>query len=468
MNEKNLSCWKSQVRLASEMGLSRSSVCKAIQSLQKKNIIMVKKKTRKVGFDSNEYSFRYPWDKSICDNIATARKRNKGMSPKNTNACMLDIHMYVGENDTNKSSRNELKESNHLQYSGVDDDCAFKHQPADPLAIDNEGEFSGKDIAEDFVLPPGSPPVAAKSDLQCCYGRWIPASIDLTHSSRGRRIDLMMYIAPFRLKRELLQEKYGKDYDIPQEKLWEDQCHDYYEKVINTHWNQKGEKPLGGFEKIFKRACRAGVMYRCGFRPKSLDIIEAENKEKLRCKEERILNEKKRLKKELKEKEKRKLMAEKDLKLQNLIYQDESLYLYLINKQLISEKGDMCLDEIKNHIREIRDMHDIQDIESLISFCGKELFKIQSMQIRKQRRKIVSKEIIGNNNLCHFFVQERLFTNASIPVLLYDGELDQCVEFVENIQREFQIEFGEALDRISKRSAKKRVSEDAGQRHRQR
>ena len=384
MNDKNLFCWKSQETLASETGLSRSSICKAIKNLRKRQIINVNKKKRKskMGFDNNEYSFNYPWDTSVSMTAAIAHMKNVRMSQQNAYVCIPEAQTCVVENINNKSSKKELKKSGNLQCISFDDEpVALQNQPAahliktDHLKTDNVDEISHKNLEENYVLPKNFPPAATESDLDFFYQGSIPDSIDLNLRHGRRPVKLAQYTEPFRGTRHQLLGKYGKDYDIPFEKFWEDQCQDYYEKAIDANW-KKGETPTGGFETIFKRACRAGVMHRCGFRPKSHEQREAEVKEKLRLEEEKKINEGRRLANESRVQEGKRLNRDKDNELRELICGKDVVYSYLVENGII--RGDsnisyLCLISIRKHIENIMSKYRLESFDDFVIYCGEKL-----------------------------------------------------------------------------------------------
>jgi hypothetical protein len=127
----------------------------------------------------------------------------------------------------------------------------------------------------------------SEKDLQKFYGKKIPIPVDLVSSVK--RVKLSKYIEPFR-SGKILRERFGTDFSRRMPELWEIQFEDFYTKVIKKHWNSFYGEPKKGFKIALRRACAAGVMYRCGFRPlNSLKLVEERKKkiEKNRIKQEK-------------------------------------------------------------------------------------------------------------------------------------------------------------------------------------
>ncbi len=104
--------------------------------------------------------------------------------------------------------------------------------------------------------------------LKFFYKGRIPMQGDLTkrHKS-GKAINLEPYFSPFRGQRKELFEAFGEDFSEPLDYGFEKAIEDFYETIIRLHWNRKAQPPTAGFRLTVQRACRAGVMYRCGFNP---------------------------------------------------------------------------------------------------------------------------------------------------------------------------------------------------------
>jgi hypothetical protein len=138
----------------------------------------------------------------------------------------------------------------------------------------------------------------SEKNLQKFYGKKIPDAVNLITSAK--RVKLSKYIEPFR-SGKILRECFSTDFSKRMPELWENQCEDYYTKVINAHWDSLNGEPGHGFKTMFRRACVAGVMYRCGFEP--LNSIELVEEHKKKVEKNRI-----RQKKEKEEAEKQKLL----------------------------------------------------------------------------------------------------------------------------------------------------------------
>ena len=93
----------------------------------------------------------------------------------------------------------------------------------------------------------------------------------------GKRHDLRKYVLPFTGAGSKLRKEYGSDYSDSKPKWWEDQFHEFYEELINQHW-ESTSKPNKGFRTAFHRACVSGVMRLYGFVPKPPKQIEAEKR----------------------------------------------------------------------------------------------------------------------------------------------------------------------------------------------
>ena len=87
MNENNLSCWKSINRLKTEMRCHRSTVKRAIVSLQKKGLVSIGKKPVKTGrLPNNEYSLSFtPESRArVSKNLGSQRTYSKAHKEPST------------------------------------------------------------------------------------------------------------------------------------------------------------------------------------------------------------------------------------------------------------------------------------------------------------------------------------------------------------------------------------------------
>ena len=85
-------------------------------------------------------------------------------------------------------------------------------------------------------------------------------------------MNLWDYVGPFRGKASELAARFGDSFDARLTPDMERQAKEFCREAVSSHYKSAGT----GFEVIFLRACRAGVMHRCGLNLRSSEEIEAE------------------------------------------------------------------------------------------------------------------------------------------------------------------------------------------------
>lgn len=348
IHEENKICWKTELTLAKEMGCSRSTISRVLKRLRGKDIIAIDKKRKRMGFENNIYSFNFPWVNYIPATQAGASKSDKDLRPDDTDICIQENQEYASERHFNRIKGNRIKKKEQRQQINEEED-------QQPFLKDKKQSAS---IHEDEII------------LDRFYPKKIPPAIDLMTFYNGGKVDLEEYLIPFRGQRGELIEKYGHDYSKPLEIFFEEQIKEFYETVIRLHWNTNAnEKPGKGFEKTFARACRAGVMYRCGFHPRSREQIMAEKEEDARSETERLKQD------QGKERREREKEEDKDLIRKIEGYPDLLKYLYLSGGYPGEVKIEPYLKTIKDKLCELQKKY---PGENMAISCKKENQIIES------------------------------------------------------------------------------------------
>ena len=276
MNRQKKSNWRSQKTLAEGMCCTRSTVNKAAKGLKIKGVITVHKHKRQknMGFAGNEYRIVFPWPDSPRNGHTYAAKSPKREPEKQTHIRPISKHTCVRETDTNQSRVNKSKRISQSNNQGEPEaeDKLFQTDKADGSGRDEKIDGGRENLKEGeiFDLPEDSPPPATDDELKKIYGDKIPPPVDFSFvynpdrdevEEETKNFFLWDYLEPFK------RYKHYKRYKTEGPGWWEDQLDDFWRKASPFMWSS-GEKPRKGIIVIFKRAARAGLVYRLGFRPK--------------------------------------------------------------------------------------------------------------------------------------------------------------------------------------------------------
>lgn len=371
MNRQNRICWKSEKRLAEEMGCHEKTVYRAVKNLKAKGVLLVRKRGRKRSNNHNEYRFNYDGNQFKTD-LKTIFKTDSRSQLKRT----------LGPESASKTDSESIEYSNRKSNiatessSGQDDDLFQKNLSQDQ---EDQGELPECDFIHD------------------------------------RGIDLHKYVRAFSKRKHL---------DKPREPWFEEQLEDFYKQAVRRNWNPEADQPRAGFKKIFFRAGRAGALVRHGFRPKTPKELEAERAERERIAAEEQQRER------AKEKE-RKIIAmkqkRKDKKMREL------LNVPAVSECLRIEKVDLQnLNDVRDWFRSFRRKHpEVNTVIKVITYCKKRVEKRQRFlaERKKSKRKLLRLRLLDVPGARERLVDAEVIPDVS-PKNLNDRDLDNCLNHI--------------------------------------
>ncbi len=335
MSRTNPKCWKNHETLAHETRYSRRTVLRVTKLLSDKKILLTGKRRSKNGNHHNVYTANHGEKGWRLEDIRTAAQSLAGSD----SAAVLKGDSLPSESDFLTSNGDCMSvESDSLSYESTLE-CFLENKPIESSSSAEEDENSlhknsfkekqeekGLIIIEDLTTnsPTGEmkyvsgqmlpPPILIK-----IYGRVPPKVQDLTIST-DIPADLRDIVKPFKKRSDL---------DTPLAAHVESQLDDFIKKLVDAQWNENAEKPGAPFYLLLRRFCRSQAASWYGFKPKSLEELQAEEKaeqEYLRKTQEQ--NEKE--ERELREREERKMMQKKrNCKLARRILDSPDLLHYL-------------------------------------------------------------------------------------------------------------------------------------------
>jgi hypothetical protein len=192
--------------------------------------------------------------------------------------------------------------------------------------------------------------------LRKYYKSSIPEKVDLSKSNNGKRYDLRKYLSPFFGKKKDLVKDYGSDFsDSQKPDWWRSQFQDFYQSVINYHWDNGAGPPNGGFKTAFKRACVSGVMQEFGFEPKSPEQLKLEEEKERKRKALIKKREQEQEKKQAAEEARRKAEAKKLQWFYDDLRNDNCTNMCMARIGILQEGNVKQVSEgFKNYIQELK------------------------------------------------------------------------------------------------------------------
>jgi len=443
MNPKNKSTWKSQERLAEEMGYSRSTVNKAATGLKKKGLITVSKRGKRMGFAGNEYTILFPWPNRPRNGHMYASKSPKRKPEKQTHIRPINKRTCDRETDTNQSRGNKSKgiDQSNSQGEPEVENKFFKTDKNDGSGREEKidgGRENLKD-GETYDLSEGSPPPATEDELKKIYGDRIPPAIDVSDRDRSRNdeedgFDFKRYFSPF---------QHDKRYDGEGPGWWEDQVEVFWRENRSRMWTWSSKPDGGGPKNMFKRAARAGCVYRLGFRPKSQEQIETEKEqEKHRAAETH---------------KRRKLEAEKKAEQQG---KDQKLSKFL-EKDCVREyfgltEGKMpSTNECRHVLTKIMKENKLKPLSKVESYLKCQCREIRANRRRSENRKLIDRSLYRSERVRAYFIDKGVagLDLEAFPII-EDEVVDECLKILERVlmERHFHDEWGvkEVLESLIK------------------
>jgi hypothetical protein len=485
MNRHNRLCWASEETLGKEMGCSRTTVNKTVQSLRRKGLIIVRKVSmgKGMGFPHNIYSIVFPWLESGAEPGSNVSRNDKRVSTKSSHVCTGSEHTYVKEFDSNQSKRIIKRNSQH-QYGQNDDD--FSLCLSKPTAVTEDdaerkmkkkkmmesgyesqigsrangsqendykcemenntrtGKSKQRDNETEIVSQTFDRKIQEPDDLlkQFYHRLNIPEKINLLQDGSQEIVDLNYLLSPFKGKGKALTDKYGTDLDKPRETYWEGQAEDFYDRVIAIHWNPHSyEKPGVGFKKTFLRACRAGVMTFFAFDPKTGDELEIERVER----EERLAKQEAQAKLHAEEERKK---SHKDNQLR-LFIKDPAVHEYFLSAGILSDGQETDLDVARQYLKTLKVEHGLKLKDDVIKFAKAANMQRATLRKRTYRRKLMAKTLKNNPKLFDLFVRKKIIPCGTELVFLKDEVFDRCIGYVASYQEElYNEDFDDVLELI--------------------
>ena len=299
-----------------------------------------------------------------------------------------------------------------------------------------------------FAPPPGAPPMASGNDVNRIYGNMVPPACDLRDNYA--KIDLEKYIRPFTGKGSDVKKRFKKDLDKSCADWFEGQLNDFADEVISLHWSKKAsDKPGIGFKKSFCRAARAGVLYRCGFQPKTPEQLEAE---RLQWEKERLTREKE----EERERMERKKQAAKNRKLIDLIAKQPVKEYLQLTGMISSDDSKPELGKVGTWLKEIVKEQGTLSQDQLIWLCKQEARKIRQTRRQREKLKLIGRTMSMNDQFYSYLIEKGLVDPAEEPLLLSTDDFLPAVKHLEAIQEENQIDgFGNVIDFVTDKDNEK-------------
>jgi hypothetical protein len=438
MNPKNRECWRSEKTLASEMRCSRFSVMRAVRGLTKEELITVGTKKTKNG-TVHCYSINFPWKRKeeVC--CSQQQTHEEGMLPTATKVCCSQQQGYVADSNLNKViekkqvSSLRIKKENPRQ-ANPDDDRGFssfqKKRFSEKTQTPKPDEKSTPEQSQAVERVSSAPPPATEEQLKQVYGNRIPTETNLRY--RSEHVDLSAYVRPFAEKRSVLFESMGRDLDTPFEEWWEEEAQKFYEAAIDANWNPDSvEKPRAGFRKAFLRACRAGVMFRAGFDPKTPAERDAEERAWEREQAERQEQEER-------EAEALRIREERDRNLLQFVEDHEEVSAYL------SETGvSMVPGKVRDTIRKITRGCDGNALAVLLEHCRREVVRIRKERETREERRLLERKLMADETLCEILIRKKWLpmkaSEAEWQLNPNQDELDSCLAKLKEMQWEDEI-----------------------------
>ncbi|NOR25450.1 MAG: HTH domain-containing protein [Desulforhopalus sp.] len=374
MNRQNRVCWKSEKRLAEEMGCHEKTVCRAVKNLRAKGILLVSKRGRKRANNHNEYRFNYDGNEFKTDSKTIFKSDSQSQSKRT-----------LSPQSTSKTDSESIEYSNRKgniakeSSSGPEDDLPQKNLSQDQ---EDQGELPECDFIHD------------------------------------RGIDLHKYVRVFSKLKHL---------DKPGEPWFEEQLEDFYKQAVRQNWNHEADPPRAGFKKIFFRAGRAGALARCGFRPRTPEELEAERVER-----ERLAAEKQQ--REWRKEKERKIIAmkqkRKDKKMRELLNDPA------VSECLRIEKVDLQnLNDVRDWFRSLRRNYpEVDTLTNFITYCKKRVEKRQRFleKRKKSKRNLLRLRLLDVPGARERLVDAEVIPDVS-PKNLNDQDLDNCLNHITKL-----------------------------------
>lgn len=251
MRQDNRVCFFSQETMGKKIRCHRRTVMRAVQTLEEKGLLQVDR-SRKF----NQYRFVFPWPTVRGDKVS----------------------LSSGDKKSHEEGRVTEDHINKIMTRSETRVLRVRNKQTNEQKTDTEIEITAKAENDEGVLGkiPTFPEPMDEDSINKLYSPGYPPPwVDLT-KPQGKRFSIVECVRPF------FGAEVGRKFDSLCHRLFEQQANDFIDSVLRVNWNGKKTEPGMPIIQAMRRAARAGVLHKLGFKPKYEDELRREEEERIR------------------------------------------------------------------------------------------------------------------------------------------------------------------------------------------